>query len=173
MPWDKDRRPFWLYVGVNLDGVFTGYSRIRSADPRSFDWRLREKGAAFSQLGNQLAYARQAPGGPLFVRITFTGDASGRHVPSLQFSRDGMAWFSGDEGPVLLDGSKDNDKNRNCYFLGISTIDGTGEMEYLGNNTYRAIYGATTSNSPGGGDIWYSEIGAGELIFTITPKAAG
>ena len=173
VPWDKDKRPFWLYVGVNLDGVFTGYSRIRSADPRSFDWRLREKGAGFSQLGNQLAYARQAPGGPLFVRITFTGDASGRHVPSLQFSRDGMAWFSGDEGPVLLDGSKDNDKNRNCYFLGISTIDGTGELEYLGNNTYRAIYGATTSNSPGGGDIWYSEIGAGELIFTITPKAAG
>lgn len=170
VPWDKDKRPWWLYVGVNDNGQFTGYSRIRSADPKTFDWKLREPGAGFSQLGNQLAYAKQAPGGPLFVRITFTGDDTGRHVPSLQFSRDGMDWFSGDEGPVKLDGSKDDGNNKNCYFLGISTIDGTGELEYLGKNTWRAIYGATTANGPGGGEIWTSEIGVGELIFTIKPK---
>lgn len=171
VPWDKDKRPFWMYVGINVDGAFTGYSRIRSADPKTFDFKQREPGAGLSQLGNQLAYARQAPGGPLFIRITFTDDDTGRQVPSLQFSRDGMAWFFGDEGPIKLDGSHDNANNKNCYFLGISTINGTGELEYLGHNTFRAIYGATTSNSPGGAEIWSSEIGVGELIFQISPKA--
>lgn len=171
VPWDKDKRPFWLYVAVNRNRQFTGYCRIRSADPKTFDFKLREPGVGFSQLGNQLAYAKQAPGGPLFVRITFTAD-NGRQVPSLQFSRDGMSWFGGDEGPIKLDGSKDNANNKNCYFLGISTINGTGELEYVGKNTYRAIYGATTSNSPGGAEIWTSEIGVGELLFRITPKVA-
>lgn len=172
VPWDKDKRPFWLYVAINQNGEFKGYSRIRSADPTTFDWKLREPGVGFAQLGNQTAYAKQSPGGPLFVRMTFTGDETGRQVPSLQFSRNGMQWFSGDEGPVKLDGSKDNADNKNCYFLGISTIDGTGELEYLGNNRFRAIYGATTANAPGGAAIWSSEIGVGELIFTISPTAS-
>ena len=171
VPWDKDKRPFWFYVATNESGAFTGYCRIRSADPTTFDWTLREKGVGFAQLGNQTAYAKQAPGGPLFVRITFTGDDSGRQVPALQFSKDGMNWFWADDGAVKLDGSHDNANNKNCYFLGISTINGTGELEYLGNNTFRAIYGATTANGPGGADIWTSEIGVGELIFTINPKA--
>lgn len=168
VPWDKDKRPFWMYVAINDNGKFTGYSRIRSADPVAFDYSKREPGVGFAQLGNQCAYAKQAPGGPLFVRITFTSGDNDRTVPSLQFSRDGMQWFWGDEGPIKLDGSKD-DKNRNCYFLGISTIDGTGELEYLGNNRYRAIYAATTCATPVAPEIFSSEIGVGELIFTIKP----
>jgi hypothetical protein len=167
VPWDRDHKPFWLYVAVNVRGQFLGYVRIRSADPKTFDWKQREAGAGFAQIGNQTGYAKQAPGGPLFVRITFTEDNNGRYVPTLQFSRDGMKWTFGDDGPVKLDGSKDNNSNKNCYFLGISTIDGTGELEYLGNNTFRAIYGATTSNSPGGAEIWHSEVGVGELVFTV------
>jgi len=169
VPWDKDKRPFWLYVAAKVNGVYKGYSRIRSADPKTFDWKLREEGARLGQIGNQLAYAKQAPGGPLFVRITFTGDKTGRKVPTLQFSRDGMDWFWGDDGPVKLDGSRDNADNKNCYFLGISTIDGTGELEYLGNNTFHAIYGATTSDSPTAPAIFNSEIGVGDLVFTINP----
>jgi len=165
VPWDK--RPFWFYVAAKVNGTNEGYSRIRSADPKTFDWQLREKGVNLGQLGNQLAYAKQAPGGPLFVRITFVADKTGRKVPSLQFSRDGMDWFHGDNGPVRLDGSKDDADNKNCYFLGLSTIDGTGELEYLGDNTFRAIYGASTSNSPTAPAIFKSEIGVGELIFTI------
>lgn len=171
VPWDQDHRPFWLYVGAHIEGQWTGYYRIRSADPTTFDWHEKEPGIGFSQLGNQVGYARQAPGGPLFVRITFTEDGNGRHVPTLQFSRDGIAWFVGDEGPVLLDGSKDNDKNKNCYFLGLSTIDGTGELERVDGQTYRALYAASTANSPGGGDIWWSEIGVGELFLTLVPRA--
>lgn len=170
VPWDPDGRPFWLYVGAHIDGQWTGYYRLRSTDPTTFDWREREPGVGFSQLGNQVGYARQAPNGPLFVRITFTDDPTGRQVPTLQFSQDGMAWEVGEEGPVLLAGSQDNDRNRNCYFLGLSTLDGTGELERVGEQTYRALYAATTANSPGGGDIWWSEIGVGELLFTLVPE---
>lgn len=170
VPWDNDKRPFWLYLAINVDGKFTGHCRIRTSDPRTFDWNLRERCLGMWQIGNQIAYAKQAPGGPLFVRITFATDNTGRRVPSLNFSRDGLDWFVGDEGAIELDGSHDNENNKNCYFLGISTIDGTGELEYLGDNTYRAIYGATTSNGPGGAAIWKSEIGVGELVFTIKPR---
>ena len=171
VPWDQNNKPYWMYVAAHEDDAFTGYHLIRSADPTTFDWQQRE-GAGLAQLGNQIGYAKQAPGGPLFVRITFTADGTSREVPSLQFSRDGKSWFWGDEGPVELDGSKDDLNNKNTYFLGLSTLDGTGELEYLGGNTYRAIYAATTSNSPGGGDIWYSEIGVGELVFEIVPEPA-
>ncbi|MBI2844110.1 MAG: hypothetical protein HYX78_11980 [Armatimonadetes bacterium] len=173
VPWDSSGKPWWMYVGVHINGASKGYYRIRSSDPTTFDWQSRETGIPFSQFGNQTAYASQAPGGPLFVRITFVTDATGRKVPSLQFSRSGLrVWFWGDDGPIKLDGSQDNSKNKNCYFLGISTIDGTGELEYLGNNTYRAIYGATTSNSPVAPDIFYSEIGAGELTFQLLDTTA-
>lgn len=171
VPWDKDNRPFWMYVAYNEKGAFKGYCRIRSADPTTFDWKLREPGVGFAQLGNQCAYAKQAPGGPLFVRITFTGDKAGRTVPSLQFSRDGIGWSFGDDGPVQLDGSRDNTSNKNCYFLGISTIDGTGELEYLGGNKFRALYAATTCNTAVAPEIFNAEIGVGELIFTIEPKS--
>ena len=171
VPWDRDKKPFWMYVVVNINGQHTGHWRIRSNDPTTYDWKQREVTAGISQLGNQIGYARQAPGGPLFVRITFTGDGEGRTVPTLQFSRDGLNWFWGDEGPVKLAGSEDQQQNKNCYFLGISTVDGIGQLEYLGRNTYRAIYGATTSNAPGGMPIFWSDIGVGELVFTIQKKA--
>jgi hypothetical protein len=171
VPWDEDGRPFWLYVGAHIGGQWAGYSRIRSADPTTFDWSQREAGVGFSQLGNQTGYVREAPGGPLFVRITFAADDTGRQVPTLQFSRDGLAWFPGDNGPVLLDGSKDEEKNRNCYFLGLSTLDGTGQLERIGEQTCRAIYAASTCNGPGHPDIWFSEIGVGELQLSIVPAA--
>lgn len=173
VPWDD--KPFWMYVAAHVNDTFVGYHRIRSDDPTTFD-ASQAQVASLAQLGNQIGYLKQAPGGPLFVRITFTGNgdpADPRDVPTLQFSRDGLAWFWGDGGPVLLDGSKDNDANRNCYFLGLSSLDGTGEIEYLGDHTYRAVYAATTSNSPVTPEIWHSEIGVGELTFTIVPHLLG
>lgn len=166
VPWDEDDKPYWMYVAANVNDVFTGYHRIRSDDPTTFDWQQRQV-AGLAQLGNQIGYAKQAPGGPLFVRITFSADPTGRQVPSLQFSRNGLNWFWGDEGPVLLDGSKNVSSNKNSYFLGLSTLDGLGEIEYLGNNQYRAIYAASTSNTPIAPEIFFSEIGVGELLFTI------
>lgn len=172
VPWDTTGRPWWLYTFHFVNGVPKGHVRIRSADPTTYDWNAREPmGFALGQLGNQIGYCRQAPGGPIFCRISFASDSTGRMVPSLEFSRDGLVWTMGSDGPVLLAGSTDNSRNRNCYFLGMSTLYGQGMIQYLGNNTYRAIYGATTCNSPGGDDIWYSEVGVGEVRFTITPSS--
>ncbi len=170
VPWDADRRPFWMYVAAVVSHRHTGYVRIRSADPTTYDWQQRETGVNLAQFGNQVGYARQAPGGPLFVRITFVADDTGRTLPTLQFSRDGIAWTYGDEGPVLLDGSDDDADNCNCYFLALSTLDGIGELEYLGRNTYRALYAATTCSAPVAPQIFHSEIGVGELILQIRPR---
>jgi len=173
VPWDRDGRPWWMYVFAERPGQLLGYCRIRSADPETYDWRQREPGAGLSQLGNQIGYARQAPGGPVFVRITFGGDPTGRQVPMLQLSRDGMRWVqSGPDGPLLLDGSKDNGNNPNCYFLGLSTLDGTGELARAGARRFRAIYGATTSKTPVAPEIFYSEIGVGDLEIEFVPGRA-
>ncbi|MDO8585776.1 MAG: hypothetical protein Q7T82_01940 [Armatimonadota bacterium] len=75
VPWDKDKKPFWLYMAVDVGGAPTGHWRIRSGDPTTFNWRRKERVEGLAQLGNQIGYAKQAPGGPLFVRITFTPDA--------------------------------------------------------------------------------------------------
>lgn len=40
--------------------------------------------------------------------------------------------------------------------MGFSTINGTGEMIYEGNNTWSFLYAATTSNSPVQPEIWHS-----------------
>lgn len=170
VPWDADGRPYWMYVAFNLDNVFNPYARIRSADPTTFDWQQREPGLPLAQLGNQIGYAVDAPEGPLFVRIFFTESPTGRQVPSLQFSRDGLAWTTGTNGPVPMDGSKDNANNRNCYFLGLSTLDGTGALEKTGGRQYRALYGATTANTPVAPEIFYAEIGVGELLIDINPN---
>ncbi len=169
VPWDADGKPWWMYVAANVAGQWLGYCRMRSADPTTFDWQQRERGVWFAQLGNQTGYLRQAPGGPLFLRITFTGTDDGRTVPTFQFSRDGMKWMWGDGGPVKLAGSDDPDYP-NCYFLGIETIRGTGELEYLGNNKWRAFYVATTCKTPVAPEIFHSEIGLGEVTIEITPK---
>jgi hypothetical protein len=178
VPWDADGRPFWMYVYTNAgvldsNGKLTnvnpeGHFRIRSADPTTFDWNLREH-TWLSQLGNQIGYANAAPGGPLFIRITFKVDETGRTNPSLQFSRDGLDWPN---NVILLDGSKDNSNNKNCYFLSLSTQDGTGQLLPVGTDKFQFIYGASTINSPGepdNNDIYYSEIGAGTCRLTINP----
>ncbi len=167
VPWDPDGRPFWMYVGVNRKGAFTGYYRIRSADPTTFDWRMNDGRAYLAQLGNQIGYIRNVKGAPLFLRITFTSHPDGRSVPSLQFSRDGLQWEFGADGPVLLQGSTHPDTYKNCYFLGFSTIDGTGELQQIGPNTWRTLYGATCAATPVAPEIFHSEIGLGELKITV------
>lgn len=165
VPWDADAKPHWLYVSHFRDGVFRGHVRMRSDDPRTYDWSTRDTGIGLAQLGGQIAYAAEYG---LFVRITFAEDPNtGRQVPTLQFSVNGTDWTFGDTGPVLLAGSEDDDRNRNCYFPGISTLDGTGRLERTAPGRYRAIYGATTSNAPVAFEIFYAEVGAGELTLTI------
>lgn len=173
-PWDSTARRWWMYVAIDVDGAFTGYWRLRSADPTTFDFASKES-ANLSQLGNQIGYARDVPGGPVLVRITFADDGMGRTAPSLQFSHDGLAWTHGDEGPLLLHDSTDNGKNRNCYFLGMETIDGTGELRKTDASglRYEAPFAATTSNTPGAPEIFDAEIGGGKLALEFEAKVQG
>jgi hypothetical protein len=166
VPWDADGQPWWMYVAANVAGQPQGYYRIRSADPTTYDWSQRQR-AGLSQYGNQIGYVRDLPNGPLFVRITFTGLEGEKTAPSLQFSRDGLTWTWGDSGAALLAGSKNEGKNRNCYFLGLCTVDGTGELAALGPRQYRALYAATTCATPVAPEIFYAEIGLGEMVLTL------
>lgn len=172
VPWDATGRPWWMYVGVTVQGTFTGYWRLRSSDPTTYDFSTREV-ANLGEVGNQIGYMKNAPGGPLFIRISFINDGTGRMVPTLQFSRDGLAWQWGVESAFELHGS-DDPNSRNCYFLGLSTINGAGELEQSDTQglQYTAIYGASTSNSAVAPDIFYSDIGIGRLDVTINPNTS-
>ena len=166
VPDDADGKPWWLYVHHILDGQSQGHVRMRSNDPTTFDYRTKEKCSGMAHLGNQIAYADRTPAGRIFVRITFVVDPkTKRSVPCLQFSRDGLKWTFGGDGRALLEGSRDDSRNTNCYFLGLSTIDGTGQLQSAGTNSYRAIYGATTCSSPVAPEIFHSEIGVGEVVI--------
>lgn len=164
VPWDKDGECYWLYFGLNVDGNYTGIYRIRSSDYTTFDFSKKENVSGFAQIGNQIGYLKEAPGGPIFVRITFEGSPT---VPALQFSRDGLNWSSPSND---LEGPSPNKNNNNCYFLGISTIDGQGAIEYQGNNTWTAKYAATTCNTPVNPEIFNAAIGGGTVKFQLTPN---
>ncbi|MEM6797878.1 MAG: hypothetical protein AAF589_00045 [Planctomycetota bacterium] len=169
-PWDEDGRPYWMYVRHNTNGNFQGYVRIRSADPTAFEWGLRESTSGMAQLGNQVGYFTDYTNQRMFVRITFREDDSGREVPTLQVSRDGLSW----SGTGLeLSGSEDNLVNMNTYFLGMSTLDGTGQFEEIAQQTYRILYAATTSNGPGNPAIFDAEIGLGEMILRLPVPLQG
>ncbi|MEM7681264.1 MAG: PEP-CTERM sorting domain-containing protein [Planctomycetota bacterium] len=170
VPFDNTNRPWWMYVRYSEDDVFKGHVRIRTDDPSNFNWGDREQvGANFDQLGNQIGYFRDDNNIPMFTRITFTGNGAGREVPTLAFSRDGINWTYGDGAPTLLEGSQDNNRNKNTYFLGFSTIYGTGQLEEVSPGVFKLLYAASTANGPtaANNDIFYSEIGLGEMYLRL------
>ncbi|MBO9610286.1 MAG: hypothetical protein J7639_30280, partial [Paenibacillaceae bacterium] len=179
VPDDPDGKVWWMYVAsiINDNPKIDPYVRIRSNDPTTFDWNDREDTSGMKELGNQIGYADEAPGGRVFFRISFGRVPVGPGVPddtypTMQVSRDGLNWTmppdaSGFPRPMLAasDGAA---LNKNTYFLGMSTIDGTGRLEYDSvTGTYHAYYAAATSKSPGRTDVPRAEIGLGELSFTI------
>lgn len=167
VPWDSQGRPYWLYVCVNVNGSFTGVRRIRSSSYDTFDYNQSETGiSGYAEIGNQIGYMEGAPGGNMFVRITHVNNSSNtRRVPALQFSRDGLSWTA--PSSLRLEGSN-HSVNRNCYFAGLATWEGRGAIESLGNNRWRAIYAATTSETPLAPEIFYSEIGVGSLTIDLS-----
>ena len=92
----------------------------------------------------------------------------GKTVPALQFSSDGLKWSVSafDLAGVDRTGAPANTGN-NIYFVGFSTINGTGEIERLEDGRYRFIYGGCTSDTPVAPQIFYSNVGCGECIFSI------
>jgi hypothetical protein len=100
VPWSL--KPFWLYVSIRVDGVEKGYKLLQSADPLTFDCTAQIDSGGERNFGGQRGYLQEAPGAPLFVRITSLG-VGGKDVPILQFSTDGKSWTY--SGNVVLAGS--------------------------------------------------------------------
>ncbi|MBO4868850.1 MAG: hypothetical protein J5585_03980 [Clostridia bacterium] len=165
-PDDPDGRPYWMYVRHVIRNVSVRYCRIRSADPFEFDYKLVERVDNLQGLGNQIGWLRLDGGEVLFVRIGCA--ITSASTPALQFSKDGLKWsnFS-----VILAGVDKTDAPANTginvYFVGFSTINGTGEIERLEDGRFKFIYGGCTSDSPVAPAIFYSNVGRGECILSI------
>ncbi|MCU6709126.1 FG-GAP-like repeat-containing protein [Paenibacillus sp. J5C_2022] len=165
VPDDEDGKPWWMYVFYFVDGEAQSHVRIRSDDPTTFDWLEHESTDGMGQLGNQIGYANEAPGGRVFVRITFVNNPStNQRHPTIELSRDGLIWERDATRQYPMLATSDGPlENSSVFFLGLSTIDGTGQLEYLGNDTFRALYVAATSEGPTAPAIFKSEIGLGEV----------
>ncbi len=170
---DVDGRPWWLYLFYFTGGHPRGFVRLRSADPTTFDWNLAEHVTGLSQLGNGCAYADRQGKPRVYLRITFATAPDKRTYPTLQVSADGLTWGfaprSAATSPLqpILAGSTNDLYNRNVYFLGLSTIDGTGRLEPRGGNRFHAFYAAATSNTPTAPAIFHAQIGLGELMMDL------
>jgi len=164
VPWSST--PFWLYAYLEVSGVQKGYKLFKSNDPLTFDYNAQKDSGGERNTGGQRGYLQEAASGPLFVRITEEGvGPNGANVPIIQFSNDGTSWTYG--GWVVLAGSTNTGNYGNCFFPGISTINGNGAVQYLGHNRWRAIYAATTAVSDTAPNILNSEIGCGVVILDL------
>lgn len=60
-----------------------------------------------------------------------------------------------------------SEMNRNVYFLGFCTVNGTGEIQRNEDGSFKLVYLATTANASGGTPIFWAEAGVGVLNFTL------
>ncbi len=172
VPDDPDGRPFWMYTGHFIDGVFSGYVRIRSSEPDEFLYSDAEKTDGFAQIGNQIAYFTDTDGSRVFVRITFSdiieSDGNTYARPVLYLSRDGLNFTEGRDcvlaGVDITDERTEN--NRNMYFLGMVTKDGTGEIPQNADGSFELMYLATDSKTPVAPEIFRAEAGYGVMRFS-------
>ncbi|MBE7056486.1 MAG: hypothetical protein E7388_03485 [Ruminococcaceae bacterium] len=173
VPDDPDGKPFWIYTGYHVNNAFYGYVRIRSDRPDRFLFSQREETSGFAQIGNQLAYFEDDNGNKVFMRITFNTvviDGAEYWRPTLFMSRDGLNFVGGDN--CELAGVDTNDpktiNNRNMFFYGLITENGTGEILRKEDGSYHFFYlatGCVSSVAPG---IYYADAGVGEMTFTIS-----
>ena len=181
VPDDPDGLCFWMYVRYVHNNAHVKFIRIRSADPTCFDMdKDCTEIHGWHQIGNQVGYINDydGNGNRLFVRITFIEHAEGgdqnkvHTVPTLQFSLDGINWTLSDLRMAGADADNEDEwTRRNVYFLGFSTINGTGEIAKNADGTgYEFFWVSCTCDSPVAPNIFYSSEGVGKAEFTITVK---
>lgn len=176
VPDDPDGKPYWMYTGHFVNGVFRGYIRIRSSVPDRFLYSDKEATDGFSQIGNQLAYFTDDSGRRVFVRITFTDytevDGEKYWRPVLFLSDDGLRFTSGTDWELAGVDVTDprTADNRQMFFLGMVTENGTGEIPRNEDGTYTLVYLATTCASSVAPQIFSAEVGYGEMIFKPVKK---
>ena len=173
VPDDPDGKCFHLYAGHHINGAWSGYVRIRSADPTTFYWSDRETTGGIAQIGNQIGYISNydGNGNRLYLRITFCDyeDEDGwRTVPTLQYSTDGLGFYGTGIRLASVDVTDpSSEMNHNVYFLGFCTVNGTGEIQKNEDGSFKLVYLATTAASSGGMPIFWAEAGVGVLNFTL------
>ena len=173
VPDDPDGKCFHLYAGHHVNGAWSGYVRIRSADPTTFYWSDRETTGGIAQIGNQIGYISNydGNGNRLYLRITFCDyeDEDGwRTVPTLQYSTDGLGFHGTGIRLASVDVTDPStEMNHNVYFLGFCTVNGTGEIQRNEDGSFKLIYLATTAANSGGLPIFWAEAGVGVLNFTL------
>ncbi len=182
VPDDPDGKCFWMYVRYVHNNVTVKRIRIRTADPTCFNMdEDYTECTGLGHIGNSIGYINNydGHGNRLFVRINmstlaFKGDsARERWVPTLQLSLDGIHWF--DSGIEIASANLDipEEANRhNICFMGISTINGTGEIAKTADGTgYEFFFiGCTTSSAVAPG-IFYSSEGLGKVTFTVRAES--
>ncbi len=180
VPDDPDGLPFWMYVRYVHNNVETKRVRIRSADPTCFDMdKDYTECSGLNHIGNQMGYISDydGKGNRLFVRITmetYNGDGKGaRWVPSMQFSADGVNWILSDlrMAGANLDIPSEAERH-NIFFLGFSTINGTGELAKTEDGSkYEFFFIGGTGKESVAPAIFYSSEGLGRVEFTVDVKA--
>ncbi len=178
VPDDPDGLPFWMYVRYVHNNVETKRIRVRSADPTVFDMdKDYAECEGLNHIGNQLGYISDydGKGNRLFVRMTmqdYNGDGKGqRWVPSLQFSADGVHWILSDLRMASANLDIPSEAERpNIFFLGFSTINGTGEIAKNADGKYEFFFVGGTGSSSVAPGIFYSSEGLGKVEFTVDVK---
>jgi hypothetical protein len=174
VPDDPDGKCFWMYVRYVHNNVDVTYIRIRTADPLCFDMDAGYDVVLGFDQGNQMGYINNydGKGNRLFINISpalHTEYDELHYVPTLQFSTDGVRWVS---SSIRLAGTdlsnRDEAKRNNLYFLGMSTINGTGEIAVNEKGEYEFFYVGCTANSPVAPGIFESSEGVGKAVFTVT-----
>ena len=173
VPDDPEGKCFHLYAGHHINGTWSGYVRIRSADPTVFYWSERETTGGIAQIGNQIGYISNydGNGNRLYLRITFCDyeDEDGwRTVPTLQYSTDGLSFYGTGIRLASVDVTDPaSEMNHNVYFLGFCTVNGTGEIQRNEDGSFKLVYLATTAAASGGTAIFWAEAGVGVMNFTL------
>ena len=187
VPDDPEGKCWWMNVSYRhkngethkFPDAFIRRILIRSDDPTCFDMT---KGYVFTDSfgshGNQMGYISNydGKGNRLFICITlgtntttdYNGNTVNQTVPTLIVSTDCINWYG---TGILLAGvdmiNPDEANRPNMYFLGMSTLYGTGEIYQNEKGEYEFIYAGCTSTSPVAPNIFQSEVGMGIMTFTL------
>lgn len=174
VPDDPDGKCFWMYVRYVHNNAHMKTIRIRSADPLCFNMDEGYDVTTGFDQGNQLGYVNNydGKGNRLFVNITsvphYEYDLV-HNVAALQFSRDGIHWVLSDIRMAGTDMTNPDEAQRNnMYFLGMSTVNGTGEIFVNEDGKCEIYYIGCTSSSAVAPGIFASSEGVGKAVFTIT-----
>jgi len=166
----------WLYFGYNSDGgkTFQGPWLIQSTNPTQFDFNQKTRQQEPVEWGQHAVLWPNDPQKRLHVQMmtnwTLKNDLFKKTVPTLSFSKDGITWAYGNDvnsgTPILFPVYF---HSRDHTFCSIATeINGGLQPIPSDQNTIETFFYCATFD--GANNPFSSDISAGKLVFTFTPK---